>query len=105
MQNYKYSKKTLPFSDIFTSFIIYTSEFTHRNQDQEYQLYQNSHSKQIHQPCYDIQSSTYIELSNFYARYTNGNRQSRGIKIAHFNKGPGHLATKLNETNKLCFRD
>ena len=42
-------------------------------------------------------SSTYIELSNFYARYTNGNRQSRGIKIAHFNKGSGHLATKKHE--------
>ena len=39
----------------------------------------------------------YIELSNFYARYTNGNRQFRGMKIAHFNKGPGHLVTKKHE--------
>ena len=45
----------------------------------------------IHQP------SAYKELSNFYARYTNGNRQTRGIKIAHFNKGPGHLVTKKPE--------
>ena len=43
------------------------------------------------------QSSTYIELSNFFARYINGNRQARGIKIAHFNKGSGHLATKKHE--------
>jgi hypothetical protein len=43
------------------------------------------------------QSSSYIKLSNFYARYTNGNRQARGIKIAHFNKGSGHLSTKKHE--------
>ena len=43
------------------------------------------------------QPSVYIKLGNFYARYTNGNRQARGIKIAHFNKGPGHLSTKVNE--------
>ena len=48
-------------------------------------------------PIMTNQSSAYIELGNFYARYTNGNRQSRGIKIAHFNKGPGHLVTKINE--------
>ena len=40
---------------------------------------------------------SFIELSNFSARYTNGNRQSRGIKIAHFNKGPGFLTTKKFE--------
>ena len=43
------------------------------------------------------QSSAYIKLSNFYARYTNGNRQARGIKIAHFNKGSGHLVNKKHE--------
>ena len=43
------------------------------------------------------QSSTYIELSNFFARYINGNRQAMGIKIADFNKGSGHLATKKHE--------
>jgi hypothetical protein len=43
------------------------------------------------------QPSAYMELSNLYARYTNGNRQTRGIKIAHFNKGSGHLATKKHE--------
>ena len=43
------------------------------------------------------QATRYIELSNFYARYTNGNRQCKGIKIAHFNKGGGFLATKKPE--------
>ena len=42
-------------------------------------------------------SSEFTELSNFYARYTYGNRQARGMKIAHFNKGSGFLATKKNE--------
>ena len=42
------------------------------------------------------QSSAFTELSNFYARYTFGNKQARGIKIAHFNKGSGFLATKKN---------
>ena len=43
------------------------------------------------------QSSVYISLGNFYARCTYGNRQVKGIKIAHFNKGPGYLSTKIHE--------
>ena len=43
------------------------------------------------------QSSIYISLDNFYARCTYGNRQVKGIKIAHFNKGPGYLSTKIHE--------
>ena len=43
------------------------------------------------------QYSTFTELTNFYSRCTNGSRQARGIKIAHFNKGSGHLATKKHE--------
>jgi hypothetical protein len=40
-------------------------------------------------------------MSNFYARYTYGNRQARGIKIAHLNKGPGHLANKINDIENV----
>ena len=43
------------------------------------------------------QYSIFTELTNFYSRCTNGNRQAMGIKIAHFNKGSGHLATKKHE--------
>ena len=47
------------------------------------------------------QISCYQELSNFYARYLYGNKQTRGIKIAHFNKGPGYLVSKRNEIEHL----
>ena len=46
------------------------------------------------------QVSIYHELSNFSARYLYGNIDSgktKGIKIAHLNKGPGFLKTKLND--------
>ena len=47
------------------------------------------------------QASCHQELSNFYARYLYGNKQDRGIKIAHFNKGPGYLVSKRNEIEHL----
>ena len=37
------------------------------------------------------------ELGNFYARYTNANGQSKGLKIVHANKGPGHLCSKIHD--------
>ena len=45
-------------------------------------------------PISYLQVSSYIMLSNFSARYLYGNRsnkQTKGIKIAHLNKGPGYL--------------
>ena len=47
------------------------------------------------------QKFCYSQLSNFYARYTYGNRQARGMKIAHFNKGSGYLISKKNEIENL----
>jgi hypothetical protein len=32
--------------------------------------------------------------SNFYARYTYGNRSNRGIKLSHWNAGNAHLENK-----------
>ena len=49
--------------------------------------------------CY-LQVSSFCELSNFSARYLYGNRingGSKGVKIAHLNKGPGYLKTKIND--------
>ena len=46
------------------------------------------------------QVSIYNELSNFSARYLYSNidnKKAKGIKIAHLNKGPGFLKTKLND--------
>ena len=36
------------------------------------------------------------DLSNFYSKYTNGNRKEHGLKIAHFNMGGGHFENKLS---------
>ena len=34
--------------------------------------------------------------NNFYARYTYGNRNNRGIKLSHWNAGNAHLENKKN---------
>ena len=39
--------------------------------------------------------------NNFLARYTNGNIRRNGIKLCHWNKGPGFLSTKLNEVENV----
>ena len=46
-------------------------------------------------------SSSYCMISNFQSRYLNGNRKSAGIKISHWNKGPGHLKTKMPEIKNI----
>ena len=38
---------------------------------------------------------------NFYARYVNGNIRRNGIKLAHWNQGPGFLCTKKNEIENI----
>ena len=40
-------------------------------------------------------------ISNFQSKYSNGNRKSVGIKISHWNKGPGHLKTKIPEIKNI----
>ena len=40
-------------------------------------------------------------ISNFQSRYTYGNRKSTGIKISHWNKGPGHLHSKMPEIRNI----
>ena len=52
-------------------------------------------------PIEETQASIYVELSNFSARYLYGNRQTKGLKIAHFNKGSGFLASKKYEIECL----
>ena len=39
--------------------------------------------------------------SNLYARYTYGNRNSKGIKLCHWNAGSAHLENKTSEIEKL----
>ena len=41
------------------------------------------------------------KMGNFYARYTYGNRNQRGLKIASWNKGGGYLHNKVHEIEKI----
>ena len=38
---------------------------------------------------------------NFYARYTNGNKSNKGIKLSHWNAGSAFLENKVNEIETL----
>ena len=40
-------------------------------------------------------------VTNFQSRYENGNRKVGGVKIGHWNKGPGFLQTKMPEIRNL----
>ena len=50
-------------------------------------------------PIKSIPSS--IENHNFRARYLNGNIRRNGIKLSHWNQGPGFLSTKRNEIENI----
>ena len=45
--------------------------------------------------------SSILSDSNFYARYTYGNRNNRGIKLSHWNAGNAYLENKTNEIETL----
>ena len=49
----------------------------------------------------NILYSCEICKTNFYARYTYGNRNQRGLKIASWNKGGGYLHNKMHEIEKI----
>ena len=60
----------------------------------------SQHECSLVYPISYLQVSSYFELSNFSARYLDGNpskKQTNGIKIAHLNKDPGFLVTKIND--------
>ena len=40
-------------------------------------------------------------ITNFQSRYLHGNRRAGGIKISHWNKGPGFLKTKIPEIKNI----
>ena len=42
-----------------------------------------------------------LNISNFYARYTYGNRSSRGIKLSHWNGGSAFLENKMTEIENV----
>ena len=42
-----------------------------------------------------------FENHNFQARYKNGNIRRNGIKLSHWNQGPGFLSTKRNEIENI----
>ena len=45
--------------------------------------------------------SSILSDSNFYARYTYGNRSNRGIKLSHWNAGSAFLENKTNEIENV----
>ena len=89
------------FSLVLSSSLSTNLELQQQNNPQNINFITSLKSSKSSNPVMMKQSSAYIELSNFHARYTNGNRQARGIKIAHLNKGPGHLATKINDIENV----
>ena len=46
-------------------------------------------------------SSSFSMVTNFQAKYTNGNRKSHGIKISAWNKGGGYLQNKMPEIKNI----
>ena len=45
--------------------------------------------------------SSILSDSNFFARYTYGNRSNRGMKLSHWNAGNAYLENKTNEIENL----
>ena len=45
--------------------------------------------------------SSILSDSNFFARYTYGNRNNRGMKLSHWNAGNAYLENKTNEIENL----
>ena len=43
----------------------------------------------------------YSVLNNFYSRYVNGNIKSRGIKLAHYNKGNASMFSRMTEIKQM----
>ena len=48
-----------------------------------------------------LPNSSSLKNHNFLARYIHGNIRRNGIKLCHWNKGPGFLSTKLNEVENI----
>ena len=48
-----------------------------------------------------LAATSFRMVTNFQSRYVNGNRKNSGIKISHWNKGPGHLQTKMPEIKNI----
>ena len=56
--------------------------------------------QQLHVPALP-QPIAEAVYSNFYARYTYGNRNNRGLKLSHWNAGSAFLQNKKNEIETL----
>ena len=52
----------------------------------------------------EVKRTLRVADSNFYARYTNGNRTNRGIKLCHWNAGNAHLRNKVNSIESVVSR-
>ena len=48
-----------------------------------------------------LASTSFSMITNFNSRYLYGNRRANGIKICHWNKGPGFLQNKVTEVKNI----
>ena len=48
-----------------------------------------------------LATSAFSMVTNFHSRYLYGNRRANGIKISHWNKGPGFLQNKTTEIKTI----
>ena len=55
----------------------------------------------VHRDIDNLADSRFSMISNFKSRYLYGNKKTGGIRISHWNKGPGHLHTKLPEIKNI----
>ena len=51
-----------------------------------------------------LNRTLHISDTNFYARYTYGNRTNRGLKLCHWNAGSAYLKNKLNSIESVVSR-
>ena len=66
---------------------------------QKFKMYKMSDSMVY---CFETSSLRVLfDDVNFYARYINGNRSNRGIKITHWNLGSSYLVNKIQEIETL----
>ena len=74
---------------------------SHQIQLNNHPLHINLTLPEVHSVSDKVADSMFAMISNFQSRYLYGNKSAGGIKISHWNKGPGHLHTKLPEIKNI----
>ena len=86
---------------VVTALVLSSMKYQDCYSTSSYTSSQSFHS--LKSPISFQQCSCHQELSNFHARYVYGNKQGKGMKIAHFNKSQGFLASKIRILKIVLF--